>query len=507
VSLTRKGLGETRTPEDGLDATLAAGRLVAGRYRLARRLAGGGMGEVWLAEHTGLDAPVAVKFMHPKLVAVPPARTRFEREAKAAAQIRSPHVVHVYDHGIDDGVPFIVMEYLEGEDLGQRLRRTEVLAPQAAVRLCTQVARGLHRAHRLGIVHRDLKPGNIFLSKADDDMVKILDFGIAKETGRPVVSGEATTSGTVLGSPHYMSPEQCRGLPVGPASDLWALGVILFRVITGRRPFEASDVGDLIVRICTDPVPRASEVSPILPAAMDGFFQRALAREAGERFGSAPDLAYAFAAALLGAEGGTVGVRQAAPSWDELPGLDPDGAPESWRAPDATGPSRSRSSAALAAALGPRSAPAVSDRPEDTLTTGESTPDAPTEMPIEVSSVELGPGKRARPPARRWLLGLASAAGLAAILVLGWRSCVRPAPPLERAVASLASALTQPTREPSPASDAPTSRAALSASGAAPAATASAPATPPPTADRPRQAGLPTPSSRPRARREPELGY
>ena len=275
------------------------GSVIAGKYRVVKRLSHGGMGSVWLAEHMHLDAPVAVKFMRPSLVADASARSRFEREAKAAAQIRSPHVVHVYDHGVDDDTPFIVMEYLEGDDLRARLKGRKRLPPPEVVRICHEVCKGLHRAHRLGIVHRDLKPGNIFLSVPDDDMVKILDFGIAKETGENrVVRGETTTTGQLLGSPHYLSPEQARGKPLDGRSDLWSLAVILFRALTGRRPFDGDDIGDLIVRICTDPVPQVSQLCPELGVELDAFFDRAFQRVPDERFQGAKEMSTAFAAAL-----------------------------------------------------------------------------------------------------------------------------------------------------------------------------------------------------------------
>ena len=153
---------------------LREGAVIADRFRLIRQLGKGGMGEVWAAQHISLEIPCAVKFIHGESAAQPEVRMRFQREAKAAAQIRSPHVVNVYDHGIDGETPFIVMEYLEGGDLQHRLRGGKRLTASQCVRLCDEVCKGLYRAHRLGIVHRDLKPGNIWLSEPDDDMVKIL---------------------------------------------------------------------------------------------------------------------------------------------------------------------------------------------------------------------------------------------------------------------------------------------------------------------------------------------
>ncbi|MBW2524277.1 MAG: serine/threonine protein kinase, partial [Deltaproteobacteria bacterium] len=276
-----------------------AGDIIAEKYRLDQAVSEGGMGSVWRAQHLQLDAPVAIKFMHGKLLDSPEALARFEREAKASAQIRSPYIVHVYDHGVDDGIPYIVMEYLEGEDLGGRLRRDPPLSPEQTITICDQVAKGLERAHRLGIVHRDLKPGNIFLSRPDDNMVKLLDFGIAKETGqRRTVTGEETTQGQVLGSPHYMSPEQARGKKVDGRADLWSLAVILYRALTLQRPFDADDMGDLIVKICTEDVRPPSSYRADLGPAVDDFFETAFQHNPDDRWQTPRKFAVALRAAL-----------------------------------------------------------------------------------------------------------------------------------------------------------------------------------------------------------------
>jgi serine/threonine-protein kinase len=189
---------------------IAPGSIVGGKYRLERPLSRGGMGSVWLARHAKLGSPVAVKFMDPAYATTPAFVARFEREARIAANLRSPHVVHVQDYGIDEGVPYLVMELLQGEDLGDRLNRVGRLSLQDSARLLAQAGKALRRAHEAGLVHRDLKPGNLFLAQIEDEeIIKILDFGIVKETGQ--LSGERTGTGEVLGSPHYMSPEQVHG--------------------------------------------------------------------------------------------------------------------------------------------------------------------------------------------------------------------------------------------------------------------------------------------------------
>jgi serine/threonine-protein kinase len=189
------------------------------------------MGSVWRAEHLALQAPVAVKLISGNFLKVPAALARFEREARAAASLRSPHVVQIFDHGIDpeSGTPFIVMELIDGETLGDRLAVRGTLPPIETVRVVAQVARALARAHQAGIVHRDLKPDNVFLATDDDGFVaKVLDFGIAKDQGLALAEA-VTSTGMVLGTAFYMSPEQISGSKlVDHRTDLWALRVIAF---------------------------------------------------------------------------------------------------------------------------------------------------------------------------------------------------------------------------------------------------------------------------------------
>ena len=202
------------------DLQLTEGLRVADRFRLVRLLGQGGMGSVWLADHLALDIPCAIKFIDREPNSAD-ARRRFEREAKAAAQLRGQHVVQILDHGVWEGVPYIAMEYLEGEDLAARLERLGRLAHGQTARIIAQVAKGLGRAHAAGIVHRDLKPENIFLTKdGDDDVVKVLDFGIAKRS-QTSLSEAGTKTGSLLGTPFHMSPEQARGVKgIDHRSDL-----------------------------------------------------------------------------------------------------------------------------------------------------------------------------------------------------------------------------------------------------------------------------------------------
>ncbi len=277
--------------------SIRSGRVIASRYRLEAPLAQGGMGSVWKARHLQLDTLLAVKFINLDQRATAGGRARFEREAKAAALLHGPNVVEVYDYGVDAGLPYLAMELLDGEDLSRRLAREGRLPIPALVNLIDQVSRALRRAHEEGIVHRDLKPGNIFLVEREDEepLVKVLDFGIAR-TPRLGSVGEVTKTGTLLGSPRYMSPEQARApRSVDPRSDLWSVAVIAFRALTGRLPFVADEIGELLVKICTEPAPSPSSIRADLGTDFDRFFERALARNPRERFQTARELAMELA--------------------------------------------------------------------------------------------------------------------------------------------------------------------------------------------------------------------
>jgi serine/threonine-protein kinase len=249
------------------------------------------MGSVWHATHLGLDVPCAVKFIEGEIAALPEAQARFEREAKAAAKLRSPNVVQILDHGVFDGTPYIAMELLEGEDLGQRLARIRRMPPFDLVRIVMQVTRALAKAHAAGIVHRDLKPDNIFLVRDDErEIAKVLDFGIAK-SGTSVV-GSTTKTGAVLGTPYYMSPEQAQGTKaVDHRSDLWSLAVIIFQALTGQLPFESQGFGELIVKIMVEPIPMPSQIVGDLPPAFDRWWAKASQRDPAQRWQSARELA------------------------------------------------------------------------------------------------------------------------------------------------------------------------------------------------------------------------
>ena len=276
-----------------------AGSIVAGRYEIQRRIGSGGMGSVYLARHITLKREVAIKFIHPELCSSEEVLRRFDTEAKAAARIKSRHAVAVIDHGVaDNGQPYIVMEYLEGESLEQALRRRGRLPFEEVVEIVIQVARALEQAHDGGIVHRDLKPDNIFLSRDGDKglVVKVLDFGIAKIVHDEVVGGVGTTkTGMVLGTPLFMSPEALTAsAPVSPASDIWSLGACTFAAAVGKVPFEGDAIGDVVLKVCAAPMPVPSELVPELPKAFDEWFTRACSRDLATRFKRVGEMADAL---------------------------------------------------------------------------------------------------------------------------------------------------------------------------------------------------------------------
>ncbi|MGC4066513.1 MAG: serine/threonine-protein kinase [Polyangiaceae bacterium] len=283
-----------------------SGEIVAGKYRLTRLIGRGGMGTVWEGVHITLGTRVAVKFIDGTVAESPEALHRFENEARAAARLNSKYAVQVYDHGTtQDGRPFIVMEFLQGEPLDARLERENRIHPLETAKIIAQVCRALSRAHAAGIVHRDLKPENVFLVWDDEDqanVAKVVDFGIAKFTSNQLGVSSSTRTGSLLGTPYFMSPEQARGLrTVDHRTDLWSLGVIAFRCIVGRLPFEGVSVGDLLVKICTAPIPVPSQECPDCPAGFDSWFARAMQREPSDRFASAQELADQLLAVCGGA--------------------------------------------------------------------------------------------------------------------------------------------------------------------------------------------------------------
>jgi eukaryotic-like serine/threonine-protein kinase len=266
------------------------GRLISGRYRLIAPLGEGGMATIWRAVDEQLDREVAVKLLRPQFSSDAGFSARFKQEARSAGGLSHPNIVSVYDYGTDgaDGDQYIVMELIEGRDLAAILRDRGPLSIDDGVRVAIGVAGALEVAHRKGIVHRDVKPGNIIITDAGD--VKVTDFGIA----RAVSEASMTVTGTTLGSVHYFSPEQARGDEVTGASDVYALAIVLFEMLTGRRPFEADSAAAVALKRLNQDAPSPSELGHPLPAGLESIVMRGLAREPSERF---PD-AGAFAEAL-----------------------------------------------------------------------------------------------------------------------------------------------------------------------------------------------------------------
>jgi serine/threonine-protein kinase len=290
--------------------SLQAGQIIEGKYRIVRLLGEGGMGAVYEGENVRIHRRVAIKVLHPSAAANADAVQRFEREAQAAGRIGSDHIVEVLDLGnLPEGDRFMVMEFLDGESLSQRIQGRGRLTPQESAGVMIQLLEGLGSAHGAGIIHRDLKPDNVYLvrsKKGQADFVKILDFGISKFNKLNKDSGMSMTrTGAVMGTPYYMSPEQAKGSKdMDHRSDLYSAGVILYEAITGQVPFNAETFNELIFKIVLETPPPPSQFVPGLDPGFSSIMQKAMAREPNDRFQSAQD----FAVALQGYLGTGQGV-------------------------------------------------------------------------------------------------------------------------------------------------------------------------------------------------------
>jgi eukaryotic-like serine/threonine-protein kinase len=266
-------------------AEVSEGSVVDNRYRVLRRLGSGGMADVWLAEDTHLQRQVALKVLHRRFIQDREFVSRFQREAEHAAGLQHPNIVGVYDRGSDGDVNYIAMRYVEGPTLKELIDRG--LSPDQAVALVRQVLEGARFAHRNGIVHRDLKPQNVIVDQ--EGKAVVTDFGIA----RAGVS-EITQTGSVMGTPQYLSPEQAQGFEVTPVSDLYSIGVILYEALTRRVPFEADSAVAIAMKQVAETPQRPSSINPQVSPALDAVVMRALEKDPGQRFQSAD----AFIAAL-----------------------------------------------------------------------------------------------------------------------------------------------------------------------------------------------------------------
>jgi serine/threonine protein kinase len=277
-----------------------------GNYRALSLIGEGGMGTVYLAEHPDIGRRVAVKVLLPELSANKQLLQRFLNEARAANAIHHPNIIEILDSGTTpEGVPYLVMELLEGETVSSRLRRLGPFSIPAALELAYQAASAVGAAHRKGIVHRDLKPDNLFIipdpSEPTRERIKVLDFGIAKLLTVPQGDALRTRTGTLMGTPVYMSPEQCRGTrEVDHRSDVYSMGVILFEMVCGRPPFYSQGFGELVNLHLNAPPPPPRTIKPDVPEAVEAIILRALAKAPEQRFASMEELQQAIKAASDG---------------------------------------------------------------------------------------------------------------------------------------------------------------------------------------------------------------
>jgi serine/threonine-protein kinase len=259
-----------------------------GNYRITTKLGEGGMGVVYLAEHPVIGKKVAMKAIHPELSRNAEVVSRFMTEAKSVNQIGHEHIVDIADFGnTPDGDFYFVMELLQGEPLSERLKRDGALPPQRAIAIATQIADALAASHDHGIIHRDLKPENVFLISrgGDHDFVKVLDFGLAKLTSGEERMTHKTRTGYLMGTPYYMSPEQCEGkAEIDPRSDIYSLGVLLFEMLTGKVPFGGEGYGEIIVKHITMPPPSVRSLVQQVTHELDLILYRALAKNRDDRF-------------------------------------------------------------------------------------------------------------------------------------------------------------------------------------------------------------------------------
>ena len=251
------------------------------RYRLDERLATGGMGTVFAATDLRLNRKVAVKLLKPEFASDPRFVERFRREARSVASLSHPNIANVYDYGEENGSRFIVMELVEGVDLAMILRSEGPLSPERAASIAVEMCAALSHAHAAGVVHRDIKPANVLV--AAGGRVKVTDFGIARAAGDSTL----TATGSMLGTAHYLSPEQAVGSPITAASDIYSAGIVLFEMLTGAVPFTGDSAVAVAMQHVSEVVPAPSSVNPDVPAFMDAVVERATAKDPGARFSGA----------------------------------------------------------------------------------------------------------------------------------------------------------------------------------------------------------------------------
>ncbi|MDI1443990.1 serine/threonine protein kinase [Polyangium sp. 6x1] len=483
---------------------ITPGQVIAGRYRVIQEIGRGAVGSVHLVQHVHTDEQFALKVLHDPAAASPEKIARFRVEARAPARIDSDHVVRITDADVApelNGAPFFVMEYLRGRDLGAELDLRGTLPVPEVVLYMRQAARALDKAHALGIVHRDLKPENLFLIEREDGVpcIKLVDFGIAKLTGDAATIAQIvsrTQTGRIFGTPLFMSPEQATGRAslVGSATDVWALGLVTNRLLTGRDHFESDTVAELIGKIAYDPIRPPSELGTTLGPAYDAWFLRCCHREIGRRFRSAGEAVTALAAAL-GVEEGDALIDAVISSRRAIGTL---AYSETMRAP----PSGRDSIDILLDALESKGPPAPS-APANTPALPAIKPPPVPRLPATLSDPELPPHLRPPPPSTSAVVssadvaarpsleipqvprasrgsvyvGLAVAAALAAGLVLAFvfvQSSGTDAPVAATSASPAASGVPSSARANVTPPPSPSASALRPASSVAPAASASA---------------------------------
>jgi len=320
---------------------VALGTVIEERYRVDAVLGAGGMGRVYRGEHLGIGRPVAIKVLHADLNRNRDAAARFQREAIASGRLDHPNIVNVSDFGVlDDGAPYMVMEVLEGEPLGDRLQREKHVPWREALEIVRGVLCGLSHAHERGVVHRDIKPDNVFLTRKDGELtVKILDFGIAKLYAGDADDPASTRAGLTVGTPAYLSPEQAVGGEITPASDLYSVSVVLFEMLAGRAPFEDKDPLAMLGAHVSRPPPQVGELAPgiELPFGLEEIVQLGLAKSPSERIKSAVDY-LGYVDAILSAPHGKGSPELARELLALIPAAPPPPPPRKPRAPSVSQP-------------------------------------------------------------------------------------------------------------------------------------------------------------------------
>jgi serine/threonine-protein kinase len=460
---------------------VSEGTVLAGKYRVERVIGSGGMGVVVAARHLALDERVAIKFLLPEAAANHEVITRFLREGRAAARVRSEHVARVYDVGtLADGAPYLVMEYLEGNDLGALLRARGPFELEVAVEYVLQACEALADAHALGIVHRDLKPSNLFLIRKSDGTpsIKLIDFGISKLVGQREGDVAVTASAIMMGSPLFMAPEQMKSArDVDARADVWSMGGILYMLLTGRAPFEGETVMGIYEKILLG-VPRASATVPGLPPEIEDAIAGCLQRDVAARFQNVAQVAAAIA--RFGPAGG--GERAA-----RVERILSAGAAPTPLTPSTAPPNDAAVLAPAAGVATPRPATPVAARSGAAASTAER------------GQTSEGPWNATQRGSKKGSRGLvvgavAAAALVAAALAFGFRELARrdaaPSPAASESIAA-PSPSSSPVVAPSAAASEVASEAASSEPGAsaAPSVEASASAAPARSAARPRSGG------------------